>query len=131
MIKTEMKPIVYAVHAPQRWDYMRRCMEPLDLSPAAEHGELRIIFPGSEPPPQIDDAVAPLGEALANFRACDYLLIAGHMELLVWASFFAATACDGRLSLLKWDNRRRKYEVCPPPSTCLLMGKPKKERQRS
>lgn len=124
-----MNNIVYVIHHPHRWDHQRRRMEPLDLSPAAEFGELRVIFPGSEPPPSLDEAVAPLGIALAGFTARDYLLIAGNMELVVWASFFAATACDGRMSLLKWDNRWRRYEVCPPPSIPNMMGRRQLERQ--
>lgn len=102
---------VFAVHQPTRWVYRERKMEPLDLSPAAAFGELVVILPGLDRPPTAPQALPTLRHALAAFTEADYLVVAGDMGLLVWASALALQATSGKIQLLKWDNRGQCYEV--------------------
>lgn len=106
---------VYVIHEPSRYDHRRRAMVAIDISPAAEHGPLKIIFPGLDRPPYIDLCAGELKLAMESFRAEDRLLMAGDMELLVFAAVIAARKTNGDLTLLKWDRESFRYfEVRAP-----------------
>lgn len=107
--------IVYALHEPVRYDRVSRVMVPTDLNAAKDFGELRIVFPGRDRPPPIHECADALKAAMARFRSCDRLLIAGDMDLVAFAAVLASKACGGRLTLLKWHGRDRCYhEVAAP-----------------
>ncbi len=110
-----MSSIVYAVHVPSRWDRRTNGMISVDMSPAAEHGELRVIFPGLDRPPSVAQALPAMRQTLAAFTPHDYLVLAGDMDLVVWASVLALKNTGGRLNLLKWDSRSRRYGVMQSP----------------
>ena len=63
----EDKPRVYLVHQPSMWDYAGRTLKPLDISRAAEYGELVLIFPGLGRPPKAEAALPIMAEKLAEF----------------------------------------------------------------
>lgn len=106
---------VYVVHEPARWDHAAQAMVPIDISKAAEYGPLRIVLPGLNRPPAAAQALGALKAAFAGFGTDDYLLLAGDMDLLVWASSLALRRTGGKLNLLRWNNRGCAYRVCRAP----------------
>lgn len=100
---------VFVVHEPVRWNGRR--MVALDMSPAEKFGDLRVIFPGQDRPPPAQEAMPILQNAMCAFRPDDYLVIAGDMDLVVWAAALALKTTSGTLRLLKWDSRQRQYDV--------------------
>jgi hypothetical protein len=110
-----MSSVVYVVHEPIRWNSRDRCMVPLDLTPAKQYGQLKLVLPGGNRPPPLTQAMPQLKETMAEFTDQDYLLLAGDMDLLVWAAALALRATGGRVKLLKFDNRTRLYEVRSTP----------------
>jgi hypothetical protein len=106
---------VFVTHEPVRYDREQRKMVPINLNRARPYGKLRVIFPGANRPPPIDEAAPELKRVMAEFRPSDRLLIVGDMDLLAFAAVLAAKACDGQLTLLKWDGRLQDYlEVKAP-----------------
>lgn len=104
---------VFVVSEPLRWDEEQRAwVRSRDLSPAREHGELVFLLPpGNEGPADPAVAIATLTEKLAGFTVRDYLLPIGHPLYLAWAAAIAARAAGGRLRLLHWRPRERRYHV--------------------
>lgn len=102
---------VYIVHEPTRYDFTQRCVVPTDYSAAREYGAFQVIFPGV-------GALVPRGEVLhtklvdnlALFGHEDFLLMAGDMELIVLAAIKIYDMRKIYPKLLKWNNRRQRYE---------------------
>lgn len=108
-------PIVYAINEPSRFDHNKKKMVKLNFNMATSFGRLHIIFPGEDRPPHIDLCKGTLRDEMANFRSCDRLLLAGDMDLVVFAAVLAAKATGGKLVLLKWHSRDRRYcEISAP-----------------
>lgn len=104
---------VFIIHEPARW--YNGHMVPFDLSPADAYGERCVIFPGGDRPPPWAIAGPAMQAALATFTEHDFLLVAGDMDMVVWASVLALRATGGKLRLLKWSNRSRGYEPVDAP----------------
>lgn len=113
-------PNVYAVHPPARYSKDKHRMVPFDLSEAEAFGELRFAFPGPDRPPPIAVAAPVIKEFMAGFRACDRLLIAGDLDLVVLAAMLGAKASGGKLTLLKWHSRDRAYFEVEVPNALLI-----------
>lgn len=110
-------PTVFAIHEPTRWDHAQRRTVAIDLSPAREHGDLRVIFPGlGKPPPTGEWFIESLTAALLNFKQGDFLLIAGNMEHVAWATVVVFKITGALPSFLKWDNRAGRYELIRSPN---------------
>ena len=105
---------VFLVHQPSRWSLRNQRMEPLDMSPAEHYGEIVVAFPGLDRPPCSQQALPVLRRLFGDYKPSDYLIIAGDMDLLVWASYLAMRAA-GCLKLLRWNGRKRLYEVSEAP----------------
>lgn len=114
-----MSSVVYAIHQPVRYDRVKREMVPVDLTAAKTFGQLHIVFPGRDRPPPITACADELKAAMARFKPHDRLLIAGDMDLIVFAAVLAAKACGGKLTLLKWDGRERRYHEVSAPNGLL------------
>lgn len=107
--------IVYAINEPSRFDHNKKRMIKMNLNMAQSFGTLNIIFPGEDRPPCVFDGMEKLKEEMAKFRPCDRLLLVGDMDLVAFAAVLAAQATGGKLTLLKWHSReRRYYEVSAP-----------------
>jgi hypothetical protein len=66
-------------------------------------------------PPANEKAIGAIHRTLAKFTPDDYLVVAGDMDLVIWASYLALSRTNGRLKLLKWNNRLRNYDlICAP-----------------
>jgi hypothetical protein len=109
------KPIVYIVHQPSRFDKIKKKMISINLKGADAYGDLLFIFPGNERPPCLPEALPIMRSVLSGFRACDYLVIVGDFDLYTWAAVLALRATGGTLKLLKWNNRKKVYDVCAAP----------------
>lgn len=111
---------VYAIHEPTKYDRTARRAVAMDLSPATEHGEIKIIFPGV-------GVVAPRGHRfvegirphLGTFSPEDFLLMAGDLELVVWAAILIKEWTGQPPRLLKWNGREGRYVPVAMPATHL------------
>lgn len=107
-----MRPIVYAVCQP----IVIVGGEPvknIDLSPAAEYGEIQILMPHSQSMLAPVPTVRSLKEKLRNFTDNDYILPVGDPVLIATVSMLASEQNGGRVKFLKWDKRTGKYLVIP------------------
>ena len=101
---------VYITQDALRKDPQTGAMVPqFDLTPAAVYGPLAVLAPAG----QVALAPAPLMRhlraALKDFGDGDYLLPIGDPSVMVAAGMIAANANRGRVKVLKWDNRTRRY----------------------
>ena len=105
------RPLVWFVHEPLRRDERTGQMVPqYDVKPAAEFGDIVFALPGrSRPPMDPETCLIELREAMREFKASDYLAIAGDHQLVIWGAILAERASGGILNLLKWDNREHRY----------------------
>jgi hypothetical protein len=107
--------VVYVIQKQMRWDPSRGEHVPrFDLEPAKKYGELRYLLSPTanpfNPGPIIDD----MANVLAHFTADDYLLLIGNPCLIGWAVAIASFELldrDGKLKLLQWHGRDKKYIV--------------------
>jgi len=107
---------VFIIHEPARWDNVERKMVPFDLSSVDEFGERFVIFPGGNRPPPWAKGCKHFLNVMSQYQEGDFLVIAGDMDLLVWASVLALKASNGKLNLLRWNSRQQVYEVCSAPT---------------
>lgn len=105
-VQVKMKPIVYVVNE----SYTSLGERRIDLSPAAEFGEIRVLVPGRLPYDYTGTAEL-LREKLREFRDCDYLLPVGDTIGMCVATTFAAQATGGTVNFLRWDGPHRRYRV--------------------
>jgi hypothetical protein len=105
---------VFAVHQPARYDQTKRRMVPIDISKAERFGKMRLVFPGLDRPPPVDEAIPTLRTVLGVFKPTDYLVLAGDLDLVVFAAALALNATGGKINLLKWSNRLQDYELVAP-----------------
>jgi hypothetical protein len=80
-----------------------------DLEPAREYGELRILLGSGAGPWRPEQVIAQLEEGLAEFGDDDYLLLIGNPCIIGWATAIAAQINDGRVAMLQWHGREKKY----------------------
>ena len=80
-----------------------------DLSPAREYGELHYLLSPSAAPFSPESILAELHERLADFGDSDYLLLVGNPCLIGFATAIASDYNDGRINLLQWNGKERRY----------------------
>ena len=112
---------VFIVNAPARWNSGQQVMVPLDMAPAAEYGDLVYIFEGTHRPPSGEPAYEHIRTAMNDFTSDDYLVIVGDMDLVIWAAYVGLQVTDGKLRLLKWNNRTKAYDKVDAPPRYLLL----------
>lgn len=100
---------VFVVQEAVRRDKATGEYVPVDISPAAEYGDLEVLFPNSRalftPQPHIEAA----RNKLRNFCDDDYLLPIGDMINIMVAGALAAEFNRGRMKVLRWDERIGRY----------------------
>jgi len=100
---------VFVVQEATRRDEATGQFVPVDISPAAEYGDIEILFPNSRalltPWPHIEAA----RRKLCHFSDDDYLLPIGDMVNIMVAGALAAEFNRGRLKVLRWDGRINRY----------------------
>lgn len=81
-----------------------------DLSPALRYGDLKLLL---EDWPNITMSTGPtvrrLRKALKDFSDQDYLLLVGDPIAIGLACAIAADINQGKVKLLKWENREGLY----------------------
>lgn len=102
------RPIVYVVCEPKHkiGDVERPSM---DLTPAAEYGELSILMPTSQSMLATVPTVRALKEKLRNFTDDDYILPVGDPVLIATVAMVASEINGGRIKFLKWDKGMKQY----------------------
>lgn len=85
----------------------------VDIVPAREFGELKIIIPSGINLPTAEIAVEQVRKGLLEFKPeSDYLLLLGDPLLIVAATAIIASDASLKLmplKLLKWDRRQSRY----------------------
>ena len=90
-----------------------RWVPSVDLSPALEFGQIRILMPPGTSFFSPAPTIAALKEALRDFTEWDFLLPMGDPVIMAAASMIAAQRTGGRVALLKWDRQIRRYVATP------------------
>ncbi len=106
--------VVYAVQNQKRWDAEQGTHVPrFDLSAAQEFGTLRFMLSPTANPFSPGPIIKDLARSLQQFTLDDYLLLIGNPCLIGWATAMAAYTLEdeGKLQLLQWNGRERKYVV--------------------
>lgn len=85
-------------------------LEPrFDLTSAAAFGELVTLLPPTASAFDTESALKLLRKGLAKFTGDDYLLLIGNPALLGLATAVAARNNNGKVRILQWQHRERKY----------------------
>lgn len=104
-------PNVFVVQEPVRRGAAGVEERLMDLSPAAEFGELRFLLPRVQLPIGSDNWVPRIRSGLSSFNDDDYLLPVGDMAAITAAAAVAAQHNNGRIKVLKWSRHARRYVV--------------------
>lgn len=80
-----------------------------DYSPAMKYGELKLLLPEGNITMSTQPTVRRLRKALREFNDDDFLLLSGDPVAIGLATAIAADANQGRLKMLKWENREYLY----------------------
>lgn len=80
-----------------------------DLRPAEPFGELITLLPPTAGAFDVEGVMADLWNGLRDYRDGDHLLLVGNPCLIGWAVAIAAKINDGRISVLQWQARERRY----------------------
>ena len=101
---------VFAVQQQHYWDKSRGEFLPkFDLSPAESFGRIEYLLSPTAAPFRPDGIVEELHERLSSIKPGDYLLLIGNPVLIGLACAIAADYLDGRLQLLQWSGKERRY----------------------
>ena len=107
---------VFAPQQPMRYDREVGDMVPsMDLSPAAEYGELTVMIPwvGKDALLMTVPVVRKIRDAMRGFSDDDYILAVGDPGAIAVAGAVAAEMNRGRFRILKWDGRNHRYLEVP------------------
>lgn len=104
---------VFVVQRPAYYDRDRRgWVNKYDISPARDFGELVFLLrPGNLYRDDLASATASLVRDLADFGGDDHLLAIGDPVAIAAAVMAASRASGGRVSLLKFDRLRGRYDA--------------------
>lgn len=101
---------VYIVQDHRRYNRDTGQYEPVhDLTPAEEYGPLKYLLSPTAAPWNPETVMPELWDGLADFGDADHLLLTGNPILIGWATAVAADVNDGRVNLLQWHGRERRY----------------------
>ncbi len=103
---------VFVIQRHLHWDAGRQSLvDKFDFTPAAEYGELNYLLSHNLSPFNSAAAIKVIQESLeaVDYRAEDFLLLSGNPCLIAWTAALAADRTDGRLRLLQWHGKDRRY----------------------
>jgi len=102
--------IVYVVQDSRRYDNLTgEYVSVHDLSPAEEFGTLKYLLTPTAAPWKPESILNDLWTGLDKFSDDDYLLMVGNPVLCGLATAVACDINDGRIRLLQWNGRERRY----------------------
>lgn len=101
---------VFVVQKQMRWDERIGDLVPkYDLTPAAGFGKVEYLLSPTAAPFNPGPVVNELHEKLCNFSDKDHLLLIGNPCLIGFAVAVAADYNEGRVQLLQWSGKDKKY----------------------
>lgn len=107
---------VFVVQEQHRFDHsIGRLVPKFDLSPAEQHGRLVYLLSPTASPFSLGSVDTPgtvlaeLMDKLQQFGDDDHLLLIGNPVLIGVATAIAADCNDGRVRLLQWSGKDRRY----------------------
>ncbi len=101
---------VYVVQNQLRWSHETKgLVEKFDTTPAEEYGELSFLLGSNASPFNPVSVIDELTEKLQAFTDEDHLLLIGNPCLIGFAVAIAADINDGRVRLLQWSGKDRRY----------------------
>lgn len=101
---------VYVVQNQNKYDHDTGQYVPkFDLSPAFEYGQLKFLLSPTASPFTPEKVMPDLWEGLADYSNEDHLLLVGNPVLIGWVTAIAADVNDGRVNLLQWSGKERRY----------------------
>lgn len=80
-----------------------------DISSAESFGPIEYLLEPNANPFNQSEVCADLMNALGNFGETDYLLLIGNPVLIGMAMSTAAAYNNGKVKVLQWDRRSRRY----------------------
>lgn len=83
----------------------------INLTPAEQYGELKVLLPPGNVAYSTGPTVSRLKRGLATYADSDYLLMVGDPSAIAVAGAVASMINHGRMKLLKWDRQEMKYYV--------------------
>lgn len=107
-------PRVFVVHEPTKRNQDGSFERAIDVTPAAEHGELVFLTPagsGDNLPADPEVLVDLLWGKLKDATSADFLLPTGHPALIAMAAAIFSCVTEGQLNLLVWHRHLRRYQV--------------------
>lgn len=100
---------VYVVQEPMYMDReTNQLKSKFDISAAREYGEVVILLPHQAKPFDAS-VVRELRRKLEDYGDGDFLLLTGNPCLMGFAAAIAADVADGKLRLLQYSGRDRRY----------------------
>lgn len=105
-----MAVTVYIVQDHRKYDKLTgQYVSVFDLSPAEEHGEFCYLLTPTASPFNPASIIPELHAGLRDFGDGDHLLLTGNPVLIGWATAIAADYNEGRVSVLQWSGKDRRY----------------------
>ncbi len=104
------EPIVYVVQNQHKLDRdTNRLVPKFDMKAAEGFGRLVYLLSPTAAPFHPDPVVKELRLKLKDYRTGDHLLLVGNPALILAVGCIAATYNEGRVSVLQWSGRDRRY----------------------
>ena len=101
---------VLAIQNQMRYEREKGIYVPkFDLSPAEEYGQIKFLLSPTASPFNPAGVMPDLWEGLRDYSDDDHLLLVGNPILIGWATAIAADVNDGRVRLLQWSGKDRRY----------------------
>lgn len=105
-------PRVFVVQNTHQMNESSGSLEPkFNLQPAAEFGELIFLVSPTARPFRSEVLIKEMREKLEDFSDDDYLLLIGNPSLMGFATAIAAIQNQGRVKVLQWSGKYRRYEA--------------------
>lgn len=103
---------VFVVQSTHRWDDEAKMLVPkFDVGPAREYGHLVFLLGSNAAPFNSAPVIEELKHKLSEITEQDYLLLMGNPALIGFAATIAANTLGGKLRLLQWSGKERRYLV--------------------
>ncbi len=100
---------VFVVYEPVRVTDSGDVVPLFDLSPVLEFGKPEILLQHTQSALNTVPMVRKLNDKLKDFSDDDYLVPTGDPVAIAIAAMSAARANNGRVKLLRWEKRQRRY----------------------
>lgn len=102
--------VVYVPQVPHKLNRATGALEPLDMSPAREWGEVKVILtPGANPFTSMPAIIDDLHAALQDITPNDFIILVGNPAIMGAMAAIAAEYTEGKLRVLQWHKYQNRY----------------------